>query len=112
MTPQNAFGDDQGAERDQRSRDHRQIVEHPAAAPPRHAAYQEQQRDDAERDQKAPGQRAPGITPVERDHGDAEADRAAQIDDGIRDHARCHGPAPFAGVRGRKMPKGRVSSIQ
>ena len=53
-----------------------------------------------------------GITPVERDHGDAKPDRAAQVDDGIGDHLRRHGPPPFPDVRGRKMPKGRVSSIQ
>lgn len=87
MTPQDSLGDEQGAERDQRGRYHREIVEHAAAAPPRHATDQEQRCDDAERHQQAAGQRAFAITPVQRVHGDGNADRAAQIDDGIGDHA-------------------------
>ena len=48
---------------------------------------EEQYGGDAEQEQQAPGQRASRIAPIEREHGDAEADGAAEIDDGIGDHA-------------------------
>ena len=66
--------------------------------------------DHAEQEQQAPRQRAPGIAPVQRDHGDAEADRAAEIDDGIGDHAWRH--RPLARSAAARLPKARVSSIQ
>ena len=42
MTPQHAFGDDEGAERHHRGRDQREPVEPHVAAPPRDAAHEEQ----------------------------------------------------------------------
>ena len=82
------------------------------AGPPCDAAQEKQKGADAERQQQARGQRAPGVAPMEGQHGDAKADGAAQIDDGIGDHGRRHDSPGLAGVRGRKMPNARLSSNQ
>jgi hypothetical protein len=86
MAAQDAFGDDQGAERHQRGRQQGKAIKPCASTPPRHAAQEKQHRCHAERNQQAPGQGTPGIAPVERHYGDAQADGAAQVDDGVGDN--------------------------
>ena len=69
---------------------------------------------DAEQEQQAPGQRAAGIAPMQRDHGDAEADGAAEIDDGIGDHSRRHRlpPIAFAAAAAECRRPGVVQPVQ
>ena len=87
MAAQDAFGDDQGAERHQRGRQQGKAIEPCTSGPPRHAAHEKQHCRHAQRNQQAPCQGTPGIAPVERHHGDAQADGAAQVDDGIGDNS-------------------------
>ena len=100
MAPQNAFGDDEGAERHQCRRNQRQPVEPALSVHHATPRVKNSDGDHAEQEQQTPGQRAAGIAPMQRDHGDAEADRAAEIDDGIGDHAWCHRPLPAARPQG------------